>query len=1295
MIFSATAEQIQQLDEHQLVELLRKLIQAELRKNKIPLRSGTAPAQITIPDGGEDGRVSWKGGVNQTDYLPSRFVIFQCKKGKVSDSILKKETWTKASQNSGSPVLNEALKAAINQSGAYVLVTPTPVVGTHHDDRIKAIEAGISATDADPSHLSSIDLYDCNRLADWTTTHPSIALWLNSIPGRVNLDGFQPFEAWSTSPDFTEIEFQKSDDARFLPLGTAITVWQQEDSTIADVKTFDEIGLIIAEFLQDRGKAIRIIGPSGFGKTRFVHQLIQQASSSPNDVLDKSQLIFCDYEDVKDRLLNLARSVASSRSRTLLIVDDCPDNIHTKLCEIMRQSGSQAAFISIAVEGNSQGLEENLVVQLQPAPDNLIDKITKTVNDDLSNRHSALIRELSQGYPRMAVFAANAQSNGDNEFTSVDAFLSRIIWGNGLIDTSALESLQLASLFTIVGLDNEAASDLKELSAFQGKQSQKMYQELASFTGRGVITRQGDYGEVQPRPLAMRLVKLWLENNPSGSLTRLFNSLSDGMKLRMIGSLRWVSEFPEVANFAATILAELLPDYPALNSETGSHLLRRMVHIAPDEAVLHLQKLIGGKSIDDLVEFQSGRRNTIWALELLAFRRQSFPIASRLLLRLGAAENEGIANSASGQFKALYPLYLSGTEAPPDEKLTILDEGLNCGDDRIQALCVEALDTMLRTGHFSRMGGMYSIGAGDPLKEWQPKTHGDVYDHYRAALTRLEAVAQDTPHPSAERALQSISDHLRGLLDIEPLFQEIRATALNLRDQYPTWSGLVAAVNSWLYYDGNKEDNARDHKASVRALYDELLPDDDIKQLVIFSTGDTLSFHDPEVPYDRDGDNDYRYAERKVGELVQAVPAASEYFHPVLDHFLHNSPNSMSGAPGQIAAHVSDPENLIAYLIEGLTVDKNEAVVAGLISGSLFGLQSNKGKALECLDIALQVERLQPYAIPIITSLDLDDDLMQRVIQYVESGVAHLHHVGQIGYGDPEKAVSLKSIESLIDALSDAGHEGAIATLDFLTGMTHDKKLNDERIANLLKHALVNPSLLDEPIPRSTAWYSWYDMAEKLINDGYVDEPYCEQLVDFIVGVVHIEDSHIQFEFEDYAQKVLRLAITISPGMVWEKFQEAHEQSEGMTAYSLKKLFKSGIGEPTSAGVLADLPSTIYIPWMLEKKPERLPFILSWIGLFADDTAKSNWAPDFVSFVDEHVDNAGWLDPIRTRLTTGTSWGSIANRLEQESDKLQRLKQLSSNSAVHLWIDQTRSSLSREIVEWRRRDANREAAYRA
>src|SRR5690554_2252661 len=156
MIFEVNANQIEGLDQNQLVDLLKRLIQAELSKNSIPLRYGPAPAQISIADGGDDARVSWSGGPNETDWLPTRFTIFQCKIGTTSPAGLKAETQTKSTQGTNAPKLTEALEEAISKSGAYVVVRTTPVVGTKLDHRIEAIEKGINDTGNDPSLLSSV-----------------------------------------------------------------------------------------------------------------------------------------------------------------------------------------------------------------------------------------------------------------------------------------------------------------------------------------------------------------------------------------------------------------------------------------------------------------------------------------------------------------------------------------------------------------------------------------------------------------------------------------------------------------------------------------------------------------------------------------------------------------------------------------------------------------------------------------------------------------------------------------------------------------------------------------------------------------------------------------------------------------------------------------------------------------------------------------------------------------------------------------------------------------------------------
>ncbi|MEG8098622.1 hypothetical protein, partial [Salmonella enterica] len=118
MLFQADPDFIAGLDDKTLVKLLKRLVLSESRLAGIPLRGAAVPLQITIADGGEDGRVEWSGGQSSTAYLPSRFTAFQSKaqnltESRVRDEILKA---AKAQPPELSPVIHEVLA----RNGAYV-----------------------------------------------------------------------------------------------------------------------------------------------------------------------------------------------------------------------------------------------------------------------------------------------------------------------------------------------------------------------------------------------------------------------------------------------------------------------------------------------------------------------------------------------------------------------------------------------------------------------------------------------------------------------------------------------------------------------------------------------------------------------------------------------------------------------------------------------------------------------------------------------------------------------------------------------------------------------------------------------------------------------------------------------------------------------------------------------------------------------------------------------------------------------------------------------------------------------
>ena len=1292
MIFVVSAEQVQTLDANQVVELLRRLIHSELLKHEIPLRSGSVPAQINIADGGEDGRVEWTGGHNQTDWLPSRFSIFQCKRGATSPSSLKKETWTKASQSAGKArALNEALVQAIQQSGAYLIVTTSAVVGTKKDARLKAIREGISEAGHDPRRLTDIDIYDCNKLASWTNQHPAVGLWLNTLLRAVHLGGFQTHDNWSKAPEISKVPYQDSAQPRYQATGSEIRTWKNDDSDIVQAKNLHDIRQLIFAFLGKKGNAVRVVAPSGFGKTRFVHALVNSAPV-PDDGLDANQIIYCNYFDVSDRVLNLARDIADSCSRALLIVDDCPPAIHTRLSEIVHRQNSNCIAISIGVESTAQSLRRNLVVQLNRASDEHIIDIAGAVHELAKGRNATFVQDLAQGFPSMAVFAAQALEDKDFELTSVEALISRIVWGERDENALALESLQLLSLFTVVGVEGDAGVELEQIAQFAGQEAHAVFCNLAQFAERGVIHRQGDYAIVQPLPLAMRLANMWLETRPSGTLESLFRTLSEDMKLRMAGRLRWVSWSDKVRTFAQVLINEALPDLASLDTKFGSKLLDRLVHLTPDATMDHLNGLIGDNTIDELKSFKDGRRHVIWALNKLVFRNQTFIPAARLLMRLGAAENETWSNNATGQFKDLYQLHLSGTEADPQTKLVVLDEGLSSKDQRLRAICLAALDRMLEQGHFSRSGGSENIGANEALDDWYPNTYGDIFNYYREALRRLEHIALSEDPDHAKIALNSIGSHLRGLFGIQAILPELQDIIARLLGQYPYWKMPLMGVNQWLYFD--REDFPEDYQAQLRAYYVDLLPKTDQELLLVYSSGWAIDIHDPDVTYNRDGDNEFAYCFNKIAEIVERSPNIANFFFPVLDAFALGDFNSDWMAIDKIASHVNNPTELFEHLktLAPLVAEpqKHASFVGSVIAGAR---KTDRSQALTCLSEALEEAPLVPYAVNLIASASLDDELMALVIDLLVKDQIDPHSTVAIAFPDTLEGISPQLIVDLLHQLGSRGADGAWASLEFIARMQHGGRFDQTSFIEITRRAVTNGTLFERGNFSSMDWYHWHDIAAKLLIDGHADSVFVDEFLNFILSVTEIEEFNVQLSFDEYAQKILRNLIAVDPGRVWQEFHERLKNADAKGKYRLTSLFEAGSGNPTNAGVLNDIPLQISVAWMLKDKKGRMPFILDWIELFVGEKENLEWSATFIDFTNQHINDLDSLDAVTSRLTFGAWWGSYADKLESEIKRLLDLKELSLNPLVRHWADKTVSRLNNAVVAERRRDANRDASF--
>jgi len=109
-------------------------------------------------------------------------------------------------------------------------------------------------------------------------------------------------------------------------------------------------------------------------------------------------------------------------------------------------------------------------------------------------------------------------------------------------------------------------------------------------------------------------------------------------------------------------------------------------------------------SHDELLQFEQGRRDIIWALEGTALYADLFCQSARLLLALAEAENETWSNNATGVFAGLFSLgygEVAPTSLAPEYRLPVLMEALSEGELRAD-LALKSFDAALKADSISR-----------------------------------------------------------------------------------------------------------------------------------------------------------------------------------------------------------------------------------------------------------------------------------------------------------------------------------------------------------------------------------------------------------------------------------------------------------------------------------------------------------------------------------------------------------------------------------------------------------------
>ena len=272
--------------------------------------------QITVSDGGEDGRVQWQGGVEQTNFFPSRFCVFQSKARNVTDTTVENELLEKG--KGPGRRLNPAILEVLERNGAYVLFCSHPFTGQKIARLQRAMAASIRRRKRKPQDAAALEVYDANKIATWVNEHPAVALGVIEHRRRRALSGFHSFRAWGRSSEIAKVPWVSEAAAARYTINGEIPVASGKAAAAMD---FSDAARALLAHIEGREAVVRIAGPSGFGKSRLAYELFNLKNELGDEVC-RDEIVYADVNAASEqRVLALALEIADAGFAVILIVD--------------------------------------------------------------------------------------------------------------------------------------------------------------------------------------------------------------------------------------------------------------------------------------------------------------------------------------------------------------------------------------------------------------------------------------------------------------------------------------------------------------------------------------------------------------------------------------------------------------------------------------------------------------------------------------------------------------------------------------------------------------------------------------------------------------------------------------------------------------------------------------------------------------------------------------------------------------------------------------------------------------
>lgn len=1033
-LFHIKKEDIQSLDDVQARELVTRLCKAELSSRNLDVNVITSGGDQRATDGGVDVRVDLDTKKEITGYVPNPSTVFQVKAEIFNSAKIKGEMAPKGQ-------IRPAIIELADRKGAYIIVsTKDNVSDTSLTARRKAMRDCLTLYKLDDQ--VQIDFYDCQRLADWSEKHPSVVVWLRSL-SKKPMDGWRPYAPWAYREDSTDSEYIIDDKIKvFVP---------ESDEGVPVLEAINSL----RNDLNKHSASVRIVGLSGVGKTRLLQALFDARIITENNALTKEKVLYTDISDNSTiQPSTMLEGLYLDKIDSIVIVDNCGQAEHRKLTEIAKRSGSRICLVTVEYDIRDDLPDDTICYRLEGSSMEVIKQLLKRNNQELSNLDVDKIVEFSDGNARVAyALASTSESKGQLARLRDDELFTRLFHQNHTENDDLLRCASVASLlYSFDSEDISVTSELATLASLAEVSISSFLRNIAELQRRGLVQERGKWKAILPHAISNKLANRALDEYPIQLLTQKFFT---DISLRITRSFAHRLSFMHESENAKKIVSNALQPHGLLPdlSKMDEMAIRVLENIAPVNQRAILDALIATLDKNETTVIESNSRSNFFRLlRHLAYEVELFDGAVGALVQIILKEQSDPSNEAKEILASLFFAQLSGTMAPPNQRIKIIESLLSSGNDAENELGLSLLRSGLEASHFSSHYG-FDFGALKRTYGWYPSTYQEHLDWYVPFIElSVEAGLNQTSVGVNARAL--LGANIRTLWG-DPKINETLKDAAEKLSNVDGWPDGWLGVRMTLSLD---KDVHKDASLEMLMVLEKRLAPIDLMskiQAKILSRGNygvELEYEpDDRLGIDEDNHNALVlcYKVQKEAEFLGKAAVANTEVLEDISIYLKgsnygNKAYHFGKGVGKEHPSITSLLKRVKSAINTLDVEHirfNFAIVEGIIAG---WNEVNPDQTSKFLDEALSDEVWGKYFTYLQFSIQLQKEDVNRLSKSLDLDIAPCIQYEILANGRKSDQLTSQQTIELLNKLAKKSDGGINVVLDILFMIVYGSKDRDE-----------------------------------------------------------------------------------------------------------------------------------------------------------------------------------------------------------------------------------------------------------